>query len=390
MSTTLNGQNGTHAHAHLESSPAPVLPPAPRFIPAEPTKEPLDFADLPIIDLEEAKANPRVAAEQVRNVMSTQGFLYIVNHGYSVSQMQRMLDIANVPFEQVADEEKKRFDSKPHETGSFQGYKLRQYWHLEGGVRDQIEAYNINHDVTRRPHPEVIQPFIPEIDAFARHNYFNVAHPILRLLALGLELPEDTFVNMHDWSKVSESFVRFMKYYPHSEEDEAKTNGLWFKGHTDFGSITLLYSQPVSALQILGLDGKWKWVKHIDNAIVMNAGDALEYLSGGFYKATIHRVVKPPADQRGAIRLGTYFFVLVDDDVKLSPLTTSPVLQRVGIKRRPGYEDSDAPTMKDWRLGRTLAYGQNKKEDELKGGGKVGEAKVTEEVINGVVVKHYN
>ena len=42
--------------------------------------------------------------------------------------MERMFDIANVPFEQVPEEEKKEFDSKPHETGSFQGYKLRQYW----------------------------------------------------------------------------------------------------------------------------------------------------------------------------------------------------------------------------------------------------------------------
>ncbi|KAF9265007.1 Clavaminate synthase-like protein [Marasmius fiardii PR-910] len=375
--TSQDGTNGT-------------LPFAPRFIPAEPTKEPLDFADLPIIDLVQAKADPTGAAKQVRNAMSTQGFLYIVNHGYSASQMQRMFDIANIPFELVPEEEKQAFDSKPHETGSFQGYKLRRYWHLEGGVRDQIESYNLNKDVTRRPHPDAIKPFIPEIDAFARHNHFNVAHSILRLLALGLELPENTFVDMHDWSKVSESFVRFMKYYPHTEEDEAKTNGLWFKGHTDFGSITLLYSQPVSALQILGTDGKWRWVRHIDNAIVMNAGDALEFLSGGLYKATIHRVVKPPSDQRTATRLGTYFFVLVDDHVKLAPLTSSPVLQQVGITRRSGYADEDAPTMKDWRLGRTLAYGQTNKKDGDGGVVKEGEAKVTEEVINGVVVKHYN
>ena len=31
-------------------------------------------------------------------------------------------------------------------------------------------------------------------------------------------------------------------------------------------SISLLYSQPVSALQILGNDGEWKWVKHVEGA----------------------------------------------------------------------------------------------------------------------------
>jgi hypothetical protein len=36
---------------------------------------------------------------------------------------------------------------------------------------------------------------------------------------------------------------------------------------TDIGSITLLWSQPVAALQIQTKEG-WRWVKHIDNALV--------------------------------------------------------------------------------------------------------------------------
>jgi isopenicillin N synthase-like dioxygenase len=122
--------------------------------------------------------------------------------------------------------------------------------------------------------------------------------------------------------------------YPRSEEEEQKTKNVWLKGHTgkslhscrttlntkisfflhlnpDFGTITILYSQSVAALQILTKENTWKWVKHIDNAIVrfenllvyvfvsksdfqvVNAGDAMEFLSGGFYPATIHRFVMP-------------------------------------------------------------------------------------------------
>lgn len=36
----------------------------------------------------------------------------------------------------------------------------------------------------------------------------------------------------------------------------------------DFGTITILWSQPVAALQILSPDGKWRWIKHIPNALV--------------------------------------------------------------------------------------------------------------------------
>jgi len=114
---------------------------------------------------------------------------------------------------------------------------------------------------------------------------------------------------------------------------------------------------------------------------VVNAGDALEFLTGGYYKGTIHRVRQPPADQQSYTRLGVFYFAMPDDAVKLTPLTASPVLQRAGIQRR--FEDDAAPTMEQWRRGRTSAYGAS----ELKRGKEDG---VEEEVINGVLVKHYN
>jgi len=208
-----------------------------------------------------------------------------------------------------------------------------------------------------------------------------VLHPILRLLAIGLGLPEEELVNLHGFSSVGETYVRFMKYYPRSQEDEAKTKNVWLKGHVDIGTITVLYSQPVAALQILGRDGKWLWVKHVENALVINTGDAMELLSGGYYKGTVHRVVQPPVDQQHLTRLGLFYFAMTDDAVKLAPLTHSPVLQRVGIERR--CADEAAPTMEVWRRARTGAYG--KSELKAKEGGAV-----EEEVITGVLVTHYN
>lgn len=169
----------------------------------------------------------------------------------------------------------------------------------------------------------------------------------------------------------------------------------------DIGTITILWSQPVSALQIMSPDGKWRWVRHIDNGLVrlcysrlqdykkanvnyflqvVNVGDALEMLSGGFYKATIHRVIQPPADQRGYTRVGVYYFGMADDSVKLVPFTQSSVLQRVGVVRK--IDDEQAPTMEGWRRGLTAAYGfaALKRKNDV----------VEEDVINGVVVKHYN
>lgn len=107
----------------------------------------------------------------------------------------------------------------------------------------------------------------------------------------------------------------------------------------------------------------------------------MEFLSGGHYKPTIHRVIQPPEDQQGYPRLGAFYFAVPDDSVKLVPLAESPVLQREGIKRR--FDDEHAPTTEVWRKGRIAAYGKT----ELK---KSQENGVEEEYVNGILVKHYN
>ncbi|KAI1787060.1 Clavaminate synthase-like protein [Ganoderma leucocontextum] len=363
--------------------PATTLPSVPHYTPPSPTKESLEWADLEIVDLSKAMT-PEGRAElapRVRDIMRTTGFMYVVNHGLTQAQTERIFDIGNVLFTQVPEEERMKHAAKIAEEGSKIGYKLRQLWTIDNGVRDQHEHYSLHRSIFgQQKHPMALEPFLPELRTFSEHNHYNILHPVLRLLALGMELSEETFVKLHNFDGVGASHARFIKYYPRTAEEEAKTNGVWLKGHTDDGTVTILYSQPVSALQIMSPDGKWRWVKHLDNALVVNVGDSMEMLSGGFYKGTIHRVVQPPTDQRGHTRLGTYYFALADDDVKLVPFAESPALQRVGIVRK--CDDAVAPTMGESRRARVMAYGL--KETTKRDDG------VEEQVVNGIVVKHYN
>ncbi|KAI0089598.1 Clavaminate synthase-like protein [Irpex rosettiformis] len=357
-------------------------PPVPHYVHAPLTKENLTYADLGIVDLAKAATAEGRAelAATARDALHNIGFFYVVNHGLSQPETERMFDIADVPFSQVPEKDKLEFHANIIESGSFQGYKPRKYWHVNGGVQDEIETYNLHRDVTKKQHPQQLKPYLPEIAKFTGHNH-DILNTILRLLAIGLELPEDTFVDQHGWDDENECYLRFMKYYPRTAEDEEKAEKVWLKGHTDGGSITVLWSQPVSALQILSQDGQWKWIRHMDNALVVNAGDCMEFLSGGFYKATIHRVIQPPVDQQGYTRLGILYFATPNEDIKLLPASGSPVLERVGIRRR--FEDKDAPTVEVYRKGRTAAYGKSTlKQSEEKG--------IEEEIVSGVVVKHYN
>ena len=93
----------------------------------------------------------------------------------------------------------------------------------------------------------------------------------------------------------------------------------------DLGSWTLLFRQPVAALQIQNhKTGEWKYVKPQDATLTVNACDALSFLTAGYVKSTIHRyvvshahplilipvvsVTSPPKDQEHVDRLGLLYF----------------------------------------------------------------------------------
>ena len=186
----------------------------------------------------------------------------------------------------------------------------------------------------RTPPPALIESNKPEISRFARHIHHNIAHKLLALIALALELPEDSFISSHRYDVRSDCHLRYMKYHA----CDAAPGDVWMEEHTDVGSLTLLFRQPVAALQVrMPYDGdgdgggKWKWVRPRDGSITVNVGDTLQFLTNGFLRSSIHRVVAPPLDQAGVDRLGVLYFVRPEDDLVLKPVE-SPVLERLGYK----------------------------------------------------------
>jgi isopenicillin N synthase-like dioxygenase len=99
-----------------------------------------------------------------------------------------------------------------------------------------------------------------------------------------------------------------MHYAARSPKENEKVGNLYTPGHTDLGTVTLLFRQPVAALQILNSEGDWKWVRPQDGTITINTCDALTALTGGFIKSSVHRVRAPPQDQAHVDRLGVLYF----------------------------------------------------------------------------------
>jgi isopenicillin N synthase-like dioxygenase len=171
----------------------------------------------------------------------------------------------------------------------------------QGSIVDNVEIYNIPKFTldfeSKYAQPPLLQAHLPEIEHFSRTLHSNVVLPLLRLFAIILQLPDEDFlVNQHSYHKKSEDHFRYMLYRKRTPEEWEASGGGLSSGHTDLGTVTLLFIQPIAGLQILGDDSKWTWVSAQPGTITVNLADTISHLTGEWLKSSVHRVVTPPKD----------------------------------------------------------------------------------------------
>ena len=164
------------------------------------------------------------------------------------------------------------------EEGSYRGFKPRGHWRNTGNVRDNVENFNVYRDMSIREQPAAMPPFQPEIQDFIDSTHKEILHKLLQLFAMVLKLDDEEFVNARDYDRHDETWLRYMKYYGDSTAKEKKvTRGLWLAGYHYFTSLSLLFSQPMSSLQVRDYADKSerKYVKHVPAAVIVNAGEVM-------------------------------------------------------------------------------------------------------------------
>ncbi|KAH9014763.1 Clavaminate synthase-like protein [Lactarius pseudohatsudake] len=358
------------------------------FVPE--TKENLDWAELVTLDLSKypTPEGKQQLAESLIKALREKGFFYVKNFNISQEAVNHQFAIGR-QFYELPVEEKLRYVPEGLDQGQFNGYVPagRRILNTKTGIRDRVEIYNIpkfNGDF-KHNHPALIQNNIEEIELFARLLHSEVLDPLHTLLAIALELPEDFFRNTHKYEVKSEDHLRYMKYTKFTPEENAAIGNNWIPGHTDLGSFTLLFRQPVAALQIRDpIHDEWKWVKPQDATLTVNACDAISFLTGGYVRSTIHRykshgaffphpytelslvsVVAPPKDQQHVDRLGLLYFSRKGyprsfigiasvghsphNDVVMNTAKDSPVLQREGFTQNEFEQSGNpVPTVEAW------------------------------------------
>lgn len=264
------------------------------------------------------------------------GFFYVTGHGFTDAEVRRQYALCQALFD-LPLEEKMKYQCDTAK-GDFRGYKPQSTGKLAG--RDNDERYNIpkftpEHE---RPHPQLILDRWEEIRAFSLKIHNELLLPLLRLFAFVLELDdEDFFVKRHRYDAKGLEYLRYMQYHPRSKEADAQGGNIWARGHTDYNTLTFLFHQPVAGLQVQTPEGAWKYVRSPRDAVIVNIADALEFLSGGYLKSTVHRVVRPPEDQAERSRVSLIYFARPEANIILEPVE-SPLLQRIGLGQRSEQE----------------------------------------------------
>lgn len=264
------------------------------------------------------------------------GFFYVVGHGFTDDEVRRQYALCQAVLD-LPLEEKLKYQCNTA-AGDFRGYKPQSTGKL--AARDNDERYNIpkftpEHE---RPHPQPILDHWDEIRDFSRRVHDALLLPLLRLFAAVLELDdEDFFVRRHRYEAEGLEYLRYMRYFPRSREEDAAAGDIWAKGHTDYNTLTFLFHQPVAGLQVQTPEGQWKYVRSPRDAVIVNIADALEFLSGGYLKSTVHRVVRPPEDQADRPRLSLIYFARPEANIILEPVD-SPLLKRIGLGERSEKE----------------------------------------------------
>ncbi len=266
------------------------------------------------------------------------GFFYLVGHGVGEALQRDVLALSHRFFE-LPDEDKLAIEmvNSPH----FRGY-TRVGWERTRGKPDWREQVDVG---AERP----TIPAAPGIPAWSRLQGPNqwpstlpelrpvllqwqvaltdVLVRVLRAFAVALEQPENIFEPIY--RDAPHQLLKIIRYP--GQEGGRDDQGVG--AHKDSGILSAVFQGDRGGLQVQ-TDHGWIDADPLPGSFVVNIGEALELASDGYLRATVHRVVAPPA---GSDRLSVAFFLGARLDATVPQLQLSPHLaaQARGLERDP-------------------------------------------------------
>ena len=289
------------------------------------------LSSLPILDLSRLDAGAEEAAQfrsDLREVTHDVGFFYLVGHGIDAGLIGEILAESRRFFELPVEE---KLEIENVHSAQFRGY-TRVGGELTHGDVDWREQIDIGveraavepgpgvPDYWRLEGPNLWPAAQPELqDVVTRWNeqLSNVALRLMRAWAVSLGSPEDVFDEA--LARKPFSLIKIVRYP--GEAGSVPKQGVG--AHRDGGVLTLLMVEPGKGGLQVEHDGDWIEAPSVPGAFVVNIGEMLELATGGYLKATLHRVISSPSDSD---RISIPFFYNPALDAVMPRLQLSPEL----------------------------------------------------------------
>jgi isopenicillin N synthase-like dioxygenase len=302
---------------------------------------------VPVIDLSRLSDDPAertVFLRDLRSAARDVGFFYLKGHGITLADIDAVFAAAR-RFFALPEAEKRAVEMA--NSSQFRGY-TRAGGEFTRGKEDWREQFDIGVEraaVTQGPGvppwtrlhgpnqwPASFPGLKPALLAW-QGKVIDVAIRLLKAFALALDQPEDVFEPIYS----GEPNHR-MKIVRYPGRDVADGQGVG--AHKDGGFLTLLLQDEHRGLQVETAEG-WVDVTPIRGTLVVNIGELLELASNGYLRATMHRVVTPPA---GVERLSVPFFfgARIDATIPLIALPPGLAAEATGPE-----SDPDNPLFRD-------------------------------------------
>lgn len=288
------------------------------------------MASLPILDLREfdSPASRQAFVDSLRVAARDTGFFYLAGHGIAPAHIAELFDLSRAFFALPEDQ---KLEIQMANSRHFRGY-TRLGDERTGGHTDWREQIDIGLELPalqvgpadapwrRLPGPNQWPRALPALRAafLGWHEMAGqVARRLLQALALALEQPAQCFDLL--LQPVPQQVVKTIRYPGRDVATDAQGCG----AHKDSELLTLLLQDDVGGLQVQSLDGNWIDVEPLPDCFVVNLGEMLELASNGYLRATLHRVVAPPA---GRQRFAIAFFLAPALEAIVPHLVLPPAL----------------------------------------------------------------
>ena len=249
---------------------------------------------LPVLDLSSADDDPVAFRTALREAAHTTGFFYLTGHGVPEEQIAEILGLAREFFALPVE---RKNEISQLSSPQFRGYS-RIGGELTNGAVDWREQIDIGPERETIPGAEGywrlqgpnLWPQRPAAfrSAFERwdQTLSAVGLRLLRHWAVSLGASKDHFDAA--FADLPATLIKVVRY-PGSTENRQGVGA-----HKDSGVLTLLLVEPDSeGLQVELAREHWVDVPPLAGAFIVNIGELLEVATGGYLRATQHRVQSP-------------------------------------------------------------------------------------------------